>query len=103
MLSYLTSSEPHYTAATNTESTVLVSSSSFTVFSLLSIRFDETGVEWLLKQRQNGVVPSLEELATHLTDTLTSTAATEHMNSNDTDTPLRQLAVVTLALSRIAW
>ena len=60
-------------------------------------------MEWLLKQRQNGVVPSLEELATHLTDTLTSTAANEHMNSNEADTPLRQLAVVTLALSRIAW
>ena len=73
----------------------------------LSLRFDETGVEWLLKQRQNGVVPSLEELATHLTDTLTSTAAAnEHMNSSTeaaADTPLRQLAVVTLALSRIAW
>ena len=77
--------------------------SSSIVFSLLFIRFDETGVEWLLKQRQNGVVSSVEELATHLTDSLTSTAATEHMNSNETDTPLRQLAVVTLALSRIAW
>ena len=43
-------------------------------------------MEWLLKQRQNGVVPSLEELATHLTNTLTSTAAPEHMNSNETDT-----------------
>ena len=81
---------------------ILIFSSS-TVLFLFFIRFDETGVEWLLKQRQNGVLPSLEELATHLTDTLTSTAANEHMNSNEADTPLRQLAVVTLALSRIAW
>ena len=62
-------------------------------------------MEWLLKQRQNGILPSLEELANHLTNCLTSSDVARQMSSEEAELPttVKQLAVLSQALSRIAW
>ena len=72
----------------------------------LAFRFEETSVEWILKQRPSGLLPALEELAKYLIEKLRegSTSKANHVcGEGEMAHPSRQLLMLTRMLTKIVW
>lgn len=72
-------------------------------------RFEETGLEWLLQQKPNGVLSALEDLAIYLNTQLNQQANQQLFGGrggrggDQRGRVLRQLSVITSALCKLAW
>ena len=71
-----------------------------------AFRFEETSVEWILKQRPSGLLPALEELAKYLIEKLRDgpTSKANHVcGEGETVHPSHEMLMLTRMLTKIVW